>query len=300
MSALTELSQALAGVVERAGPTVVRVEGGSRSAASGVAWSENGVVVTTHHAVEREDEVGVGLSDGRVLSGPVLGRDPGTDLALLKIEAVGLTPAQWREALPRVGELVTAVGRPGRSARASLGVVNAVGDAWRTRTGGRLDRYVQLDLGGAASGALLLDASGAGLGLYSASLMRHTPIAIPAATVSRVAAAILAHGRVKRGFLGLATYPVPLPPEPARELEQTTGLMVVSVQPDGPAASGGMLLGDTIVAAAGERVTQPADLLPHLDEDKVGRALALRVLRAGALTDLTLTVGERGERAARP
>ncbi|HMK93518.1 MAG TPA: trypsin-like peptidase domain-containing protein [Thermoleophilia bacterium] len=296
MSVVTEFSQALAGMVEAVAPSVVRVEGGSRSAASGVVWSEKGVVVTTHHAVEREDEVGVSLADGRTLSGRVLGRDPGTDLALLQVEGSGLAPATWHETPPRVGEIVLAIGRPGRAARASLGIVNAVGDAWRTRGSGRIDLYVQLDLGPAPSGSLLVDASGRALGLYSSSLLRHTSMAIPASTLARVVKSIRAHGRVRRGFLGLATYPVPLPPEKAKELGQDSGLMLVSIQPDGPAARGGLLLGDTIVGVDGERVTQPADLLPHLDEERVGQPLSLRVLRAGAFTDLPLTVGDRVER----
>ena len=294
----TELSNALADVVEGAGKSVVRVEGSSR-AVSGSVFSDNGHVVAINHTVER-DEVELGLPDGGTAKARVVGRDPGTDLALLQAEIGGLVPAPWTDLDGvRVGHLVVGVYRPGRTTRASLGVVAALGDDWRTRYGGKIDRYLEasLPLQPGFSGGLLVNASGKALGLSTSGLLRGLPLGIPAATVKRVSEALMTGGRVRRGYLGVGSYPVALPAPLKSSLGQDSGLLILSVQAESPASRAGLLLGDVVVGVDGRPTAEPGDLLPALDEDRVGREITLRVVRAGELREMRATVGERGASA---
>ncbi len=293
---LTSLSADLASVVEAASPWVVRVEGRRRTASSGLVWSADGVVVASHHALDFDENVPVGLHDGRSVAGRVLGRDPGSDLAVLRVETSGLAPARWPLAqTPRVGEIVLSLSRPGRSARARLGIVSALGGEWRTPAGGRLESYLESDVAPhpGFSGGLLATAAGEPLGVNTAGLLRGASVAVPAAAVRRVVESLLARGRVRRGWLGIGTQPAPLPEDLRERLGQPAGLIVLSVQPGSPAARAGLLLGDVLLRAGEERLTSPAALLPGLDEDRVGQPLALSVLRAGEERSLAVTVGER-------
>jgi S1-C subfamily serine protease len=293
---LSSLSAELASVVETASASVVRVEGRRRTASSGVVWSGDGVVVASHHAVDADESVPVGLPDGRTVPARVVGRDPASDLAVLRTEATGLTPARFAASTaPRVGEIVLGLSRPGRSARARLGIVSAAGGEWRTPAGGRLESYLESDvaLHPGFSGGLLTSASGEPLGVNSAGLLRGTSLAVPAAAVRRIVEALLARGRVRRGWLGIGTQPIAFPAELRSRLGQHAGLIVLSVQPDGPAARAGILLGDVLLRAGEERLVSPAALLPSLDEDRIGQPLALSLLRAGEERGLVATVGER-------
>ena len=295
-ASLVELSGLLEAAVEGAAPGVVRVEGRRRSASSGVAWSADGVIVASHHAVDAEEGVPVGLHDGRTVTARVVGRDPGTDLAVLRAEATGLAVPRWDEGRPaRPGHLVVGVSRPGRSARARLGVVSAVAGEWRTPAGGRLESYLETDIDPhpGFSGGLLLGSDGRALGVTTAGLLRGAGMAVAAVSLRRVVESLLARGRVRRGWLGIGTQPVALGPDLRARVGQATALLVLSVQPESPAARAGLLLGDALLRAGEERLTGPAALLPALDEDRVGRELALRILRAGEEQDLTIVVGER-------
>jgi S1-C subfamily serine protease len=293
---IEEFSDALAAAVERTGPSVVRVEGRRRAPGSGVAWSED-VVVTADHVLEWDEDVAVGLPDGSRATAAVVGRDPGTDLAALRVAGGRLSAAPWEGALDglKVGHVVLAVGRPGRTAQARLGIVAALGDGWRTPSGGRLDRYVQSDVSLFAgfSGGALVGASGALLGLNTAGILRATPIAVPATTVRRVVESLLAHGQVRRGYLGIGTQPVRLPASLA-ELGQESALLVSSVQPGSPADRAGILLGDVLVSLDGHALTHPAELYPLLDEDRIGAEARASVIRAGARREVKVTVGARG------
>ena len=173
-----------------------------------------------------------------------------------------------------------------------LGLLRETG---RTRGGGKIDRYLEasLPLQPGFSGGLLVDASGKALGLSTSGLVRGIALGIPAATVKAVAEALLKGGRIRRGYLGLGSYPVVLPPALQSSLGQSAGLLVISVQPDSPAGSAGLLLGDVLVGVEGRPITEPADLLPMLDEDRVGREITLRIVRAGELREVRATVGER-------
>jgi S1-C subfamily serine protease len=292
-----DLSDGLAAMVERAAPSVVRVDGGRRTPGSGVAWSAD-AVVTAAHWLEGEDDVEVGLASGETASAEVTGRDPSTDLAVLRVKGGGLTPVAWSDAPLRVGQLALAVTRPGRGARASLGVVARLGDAFRTHAGGKLDRWIELDVGlhPGFSGGLVLDGAGRAIGLATAGLVRGTALAVPPATVARVAAALLAHGGVRRGYLGVSSFPVRLPAALEAAAGQQSGLLLTGVEEESPAARAGLALGDVLLALDGTAVGQMGDLLPLLEADRIGTVATARIARAGSLQELPVTVGARGGR----
>ena len=297
MSDITTLSNGLAAAVETAGQSIVRVDARDRMPATGIVWSDDGLIVTAHHIVQRDEEITVGLPDGTNVAASLVGRDPTTDIALLRVESSDLLAADWVDASDlKVGNLVLALGRPGRTVQATLGIVSALGDAWRTGAGGNVDRYLQTDvvMYPGFSGGPLVDVTGRVAGLNSSALARGVSVALPAATVRRVVETLLAHGKVRRGYLGVSTQRVRLPANLVEELGQETGLLIGAVVPDSPAESSGLFLGDTIVAVAGEPVRHHDDLLAKLSGDRVGQAVPLRIVRGGQVIDVPVTVGERG------
>lgn len=292
---LSEMSEALAEAVAEAGVGVVRVEGRGRLPASGIVWSADGLTVTANHVLERDDEIRIGLPDGQTAPATIVGRDHTTDLALLRA-AGGLAPLEWVEPdSARVGNLVMALGRPGRTVQATLGVVSAMGKSWRTRAGGHVDRYLQSDVTmyPGFSGGPLVAASGGVVGLNTSALLRGVTVSLPTPTVRSVVETLLAHGRVRRGYLGIGAQVVRLPDTWSAEFGQETGLLLSSVEAGSPAQSGGALLGDTIVALNGQPVRHMDDLMALLGEDLVGKAASVRVLRGGQTAEITITVGER-------
>ncbi|MGQ0551397.1 MAG: S1C family serine protease [Armatimonadota bacterium] len=296
MDVLLSISQGLAGIVEAIGPSVVRVEARARVPASGIAWSADGTVVTADHGVDREEGIQVGLSDGRVLPAHLIGRDPTTDIAVLRVEEGGLTPPEWVEASSiQVGHLGVALARPGRSVRANLGIVSAVGEAWRTPAGGEVARYVEVDVSMQAgfSGGPLASVGGKVLGLNTTGLLRRRVVTVPAATLRRVVETLLAHGRIPKGYLGIGAQPVRLPADLAGRLGQRTGLMVLSVEAGSPGEHGGLHLGDVVVSVEGSPVRHLEDLLIVLSADKIGSSMNVSLIRAGQLQTVAVTVGER-------
>lgn len=292
-----DLSGPLTTAVETAGPSVLRLAR-HRYPASATVWDPAaGLVVTTRHAVVGcEDSVQLTLPGGEEREAQVVGTDPGTDLALLKLAdpggLAGLEHADPGEL--KVGELTLALGRPGQSVRASLRIVGVLGGEVRTPHGGKLDRYIETDraLPRGFSGGPLVDLDGRLIGIDTSGLLRGADIALPVSTVKRVAAELLAHGAIRRGYLGVAVQRVRLPDDLASALGgQKSGALVVRVDPDSPAAKSGLVLGDTIVTLDGEAVGGP-DRLRELLADRKGAALAGRIVRGGALQDLKLTVGE--------
>ncbi|MDX1613167.1 MAG: trypsin-like peptidase domain-containing protein [Candidatus Promineifilaceae bacterium] len=294
-NAMEQLSAALAKSVAAAGPAVVQVNGRRRLPASGIVWTDEGVIVTANHVVRRDEKIRVGLSDGKSVQASLAGRDPSTDLAVLRVEATGLAAVGPATETVQVGHLVLALGRPGRTVQATLGIVSALGDAWRTSMGGHVDRYLQTDvvMYPGFSGGPLVDAAGQVVGLNSSALMRGVSLTVPLTTIDGVVDTLLAHGRMRRGYLGVSTQPVRLPGGMREELEQETGLLVVSVEPDSPADQGGLLLGDTIVGLGGSNVRQHDDLLALLSGDLVGQKTPVQIVRGGTVTTVNVTVGER-------
>jgi serine protease DegQ len=302
-STLRELSDDLAGAVARVAPSVVAVHARQRIPASAILWRD-GVVVGAHHTIKRDEDIPVTLADGSRTNATVAGRDPGTDLVVLRVPS-GLAssePATLRAAdeVPRVGELVLAVGRPGEDGvTATLGIVSAAQGPWRSWHGGDIDRFIRSDLTvyDGFSGSPLVDAKGAVLGLNSSALARGMAVTLPVATVERVVGQLLTRGHVARGYLGLAMQPVRIT-ESLRQrmggkITYEAGAMVVKVEAGGPADRAGILLGDVLVAVDGSAVTDPEEVSAALGGDAVGRKLAATVVRGGALVELSVTVGER-------
>ena len=231
------LSDLLADAVEAAGRSVVRVEARRRRPASGIVWSADGTIVAAEHAVQDEEHIRVALPDGREVPATLLGRDPSTDIAALRVDAPGLAAAEWRDVgALRVGHLVLALARPGRTVRARIGIVSALGQNWRTPHGGQLAHYLEPDVEPAPgfSGGPLVDVAGQVLGLNTAGLLRGTIVTVTAPTLRRVVDSLRAHGRIRRGYLGVAAHAVRLPLALAGQLQQNTGLLVIAVEPGAP------------------------------------------------------------------
>ena len=293
---LQSLSDDMVAAVETAGQSIVRVDGRRRMSASGIVWSADGVIVTAHHVVTRDENLTIGLPNGDEVTATVAGRDPSTDLVVLRAQASGLSVPQWVESdALRVGQLVLALGRPGRTVQATLGVVSAVGGSWRTGAGGQIDRYLQTDvvMYPGFSGGPLVGASGAVLGLNTSALLQGVSVSIPTGTLKSVVATLLEHGHVRRGYLGVGAQPVRLPDPIAQEIDQETGLLLVSVEADSPAAKSGLVMGDTIVTFDGEAVRHMDDLQALLSGDRVGKAFPMRIVRGGELREIKVTVGAR-------
>ncbi len=294
---MTAVSDALSGAVEAAGAAVVRVSGGRRPA-TGIVWSADGVILTTEHVARREGEITVTLGDGRELPATLAGRDPSTDVAVLRVQATGLPVLQWRETDGvKVGQLVLALGRPGRTVRARLGILSAVGGEWRVPGGSRIDRYVEPDIEPAfgISGGPLLDAEGRAIGVNTARLQRGTVLTIPTATLRRVVETLLAHGRVRRGYLGIAAQTVPVPAALESAVGQRAGLLVHGVEPGSPAERAGILIGDLVYSIGGRPVHRPDELMGLLTEDRIGATESVRFVRAGKIQEAQVTIGDRSQ-----
>jgi S1-C subfamily serine protease len=298
MSDLTEISNQLADAVQSAGAWTVRVQARRGPPASGIALAAD-LVLTADHVVDpsREDAIRIGLPDGSEVGASVVGRDAATDLAVLRIASGSLAPARAADAEPRTGALALVVARPGSAPSASLGLITGVGGPARTRRGGVLERFIQVDavLYPGFSGGPLTDASGNVLGMITSGLGFGGPgVAIPWSVATQVAETIGRHGKVPRGYLGVGSQPVSLS-QGAKDLTggQERGLLVVQVAEGGPAATAGFLQGDILVRLDGDAVTNADDLQGMLGPNRVGSSVTASVVRGGELRDLTITVGTR-------
>jgi S1-C subfamily serine protease len=289
-------SEGLAATVERAGKSVVAVHARPRFASAGVVWRP-GVIVTAEHTVRREEEINVTLPDGSERAATLAGSDAGTDIAVLRLaepageappEAAGnIAPRSSIETRP--GHLALAIGRSENSGvNATLGIISAVSGAWRTWRGGRLDRYIRLDLTmyPASSGAAVIDTAGGVIGVATAGLSRIAGLAIPASTIDRVTDEILSRGHVARGYLGVGLQPVALE-------DRQRGLIVLSIERGGPADKAGLLVGDIFVSLGGTPVSDTGDVQNALESAAVGQAMEAGLLRGGEQRQIAITVGER-------
>lgn len=289
--ALLAHSQALAAVVENVGASTLAVLGRGRVFASAVVWRD-GLVVTAAHVFRRTPAAATfATAAGETLTAALVGIDSSTDLALFRLpEGCAISPVVSGGATGvRAGHVLVAVGRDAEGDLiASAGIVNRAGGAWQTWLGGHLDRLIRLDGGiyEGLSGAPVADAAGSVIGIATSALSRSYGVVVPAATISRVVDALLAHGRIARPRLGIGAQPVPLPSGEGR-----SGLLVTSLLTGGTAEQAGLFIGDIVVEAAG---TPVADLgaLRHALAAHVGASVTLAVLRGGVAMALACSVGE--------
>ena len=287
---LAALSGELASVVAQTGKSVVAVHARPRFSSSGVFWRP-GIIVTAEHTIRREEEIAVTLPNGTNVAATLAGSDPGTDVAVLKVDADA--PIRPAAAEPVPGNLILAIGRSQDSGvNASMGIVSAVSGSWRTWRGGRLDRYIRLDLTlfPNSSGGVVVDTAGGALGIATSNLSRIAGVAIPASTVNRVMDEILARGSVSRGYLGVGLQPVELPGRKA-------GLIVLSLEPDGPAAKAGVLIGDILVTLGGTDTGDTEDIQSVLEARAVGQGVEAVFLRGGQTRTVSIAIGERPRRS---
>jgi S1-C subfamily serine protease len=293
---LSTLSNQMADAVERVRPALVLVNGRQRQPASGVVFAPE-YVLTAEHVIEREEDLTIETDDGGTLPAQIAGRDPVSDLAILKVAGLALDPATPTHAPARVGQIVLAVGRPSSNGpMASLGIVSAVGGPLRTSRGAVLEQFIQVDATPypGFSGGPLIDPTGAVIGVLTTGLINGVPLVVPAAAAWRTAETLAAQGHIKRGYLGISSQPVELPAAQRGGQAQESGLLVVRVEPDSPAARAGLLLGDILVSVDGKSVADTDDLQVHLSGDRVGATVAVAVIRGGTPQTLSLTIGQRG------
>jgi serine protease Do len=287
-NSLAAVSESLAGVVERAGQSVVAVHARPRFTSAGVIWRP-GVIVTAEHTVRREEEIEVTLPDGSERSAKLVGSDAGTDIAVLRLAEPAGEVATRSSIEVRPGHLALAIGRSENSGvNATLGIISAVSGAWRTWRGGRLDSYIRLDLTmyPASSGAAVIDTAGGVIGIATAGLSRIAGLAIPPSTIDRVTEEILSRGHVARGYLGVGLQPVAIE-------DHQKGLIVLSVERGGPADKAGLLVGDIFVSLSGKPVTDTGDVQTALEMVSVGQPIEAGLLRGGQAQRIAITVGER-------
>jgi S1-C subfamily serine protease len=293
---LIALSGALAAAVEQAAQSAVAVHARPRFDSSGVHWKP-GIVVTAEHALRRDDDIRVTAPKGAALPAELVGRDPGTDIAVLRVKDLDTPLAVPAEKSIQPGNVALAVGRWKDSALAAFGVISGVSGPSQTWRGGKLDQVIRLDLvlhpGGA--GGAVVDASGKLIGIATAALSRVSVFALPLATVDRVVEKLLAHGRIPRGYVGMGLQPASLPEHliNALRLSSPNALIAVSVDADGPAGRAGAMIGDVLVELGGKVTAQPEDVQAVLDPDSIGQKMKARILRGGELRELEITVGER-------
>jgi len=289
---MASLSEELAAAVERAGRVVVAVHARPRYPSSGVFWRP-GIIVTAEHTVRKEEEITATLPGGSAVPATLVGSDAGTDVAVLRVESSeGVEPVAAGPP-PAAGSLVLCVGRsPDSGVNASMGIVSALSGSWRSWRGGRLDHYIRLDLRmfPNSSGGLVVSTAGQTVGIATSALSRIAGLAIPVSTVDRVVDEILARGRVARGYLGVGLQPVELP-------DHHKGLIVLSLEPEGPAARAGLLIGDILVFLDGKALTDTDDIQAVLESRRAGQDVEAEVLRGGVPKRIAVTVGERPGRS---
>jgi S1-C subfamily serine protease len=283
---LQDLSGALVGLVAAAAPAIVSVHS-HRSRSSGFVWRP-GFVVTADEALADEGDVAVELSGGSTVAARVAGRDPTTDIALLRIDRKDLPPAALNRVELAAGAVAVVVGAENGEPTAALGVVSRAGGPWRSMRGGEIDARLELaiPLRRRAEGGPALDAAGRVFGMAVFGPRRRV-LVIPTATIDRVAARLESHGRIARGYLGLGLQPV------AVESGEGSGAMVMSVDPKGPGALAGVQQGDVIVAWNGEPIRHLQSVLHSLGSDSAGQTITLGLRRAGETRQVSLTIGER-------
>lgn len=285
-SLLQDLSQALGGFVGAAAPSIVAIHS-HHSRSSGLIWRD-GLIVTADEALAEEGEIAVSLDGGDTAQATLVGRDPTTDIALLRIDRKDLPPAPLHKTELTTGTLTLVVGAEDGRPTAALGIVSRSAGAWRSLRGGEIDARLELDVSirRRAEGGLVLSADGHAIGMAVFGPRRKV-LVIPAATIERVAPRLESHGRIARGYLGLGLQPVTV------DGAEGAGAMVMSVDPKGTGATAGIHQGDILVAWNGEPIRHVQSLLRALGPDSVGQTVTLRLRRAGETRQVSLLIAER-------
>jgi len=297
-SMLETISNELAAATEKVGSSVVAVHARRWMPTSGIEWKK-GVVVTVHHGVQRDEDIKVLLDGGRAVSAKLAGRDPSTDLAVLRIEEVTSGAPQLGDSTSlRLGHLVLALGRTRRGDLvASSGIIGGISGEWRNRRGGQLDQHIRLDLAlyPGFSGGPLLNARGEVVGVNTRGLGHGRAVTVPVATVNRVVEELLEKGRIARPYLGIAMQPVEVPENMRAKLpaETRVGLLVMHVENGGPAEKAGVLLGDVLFEVGGKTVGHLDAIQDSLATAKIGDVLEIRLIRAGEIKAVSVALGER-------
>lgn len=303
---LAAFSDDLAHLVERVGASVVALQA-RRSYPASAVLLEPGVVATAAHTLRREDGITAVLADGSASPATLVGVDPGTDVAVLRLEsAQGATlessrgtPIEFGDAAAvRTGHFVIAVSRgTDGSLSASAGIVARTGGEWRTWRGGHIDRLVQLDGGlwAGFSGGPVVDARGGVIGIGTSALSRGRAVVIPGSVLKRVSAQLLARGHVSHAYIGAAVQSVEVPEALRGSLgiSQSHGLIVISTVPQGPADGAGIALGDTLLTLDGKPLADVDDLKAALGADRIGKSVAVSLIRAKQLVNVEVVIAER-------
>lgn len=295
-NSLIDFSNQLADTVAHAGASIIAVLDGGRSGVAGTVWRP-AVAVTIAHTIRNLDEVTVVLPSGDEAKAAVTARDPGTDLAILSVPSDLPVARAANDAEVRAGELALAVSRRGKEGlAASHGIVGAIGGAWRTWSGGRMDRWIRLDLNPfpGFSGGPILNASGEALGIAVSGRGRSAAV-IPTSTVNRVADQLIKHGRPLRGYIGVGLQPVAFPEDAWQSLGIASGhgLLITAISPGSPAEEARLTLGDVIVTIEGNPIRAGLGLQWLLDGETVGKTLTLGIIRVGRLEHIAITVREK-------
>lgn len=291
MATLRALSNSLADAVAQAAPAVVRVHG-EAGTGTGLVWAEGLVLASTE-----DDAVTVAGADGTARDATLVGRDGSTGVAVLRAPDLAARPLEHGDVRGlRVGNLALALARPGKSARATLGMITTLGDEWRLRSGAKIDRYIDTDIalpsefGGTA---VIADADGALIGFGLSGRRHHRGVIVPHATLARIVERAQSPDAGKRPYLGIATYPVPIPAAQRTAAAQERGLMVLEVEEQSPAARAGLLLGDVVLGVGSASTENVHDLFAALSDLRAGTQTTARVLRGDAVHALPLTLGTR-------
>lgn len=290
---LVQFSDALAARVEFTKPTAVAIRLAHERFVTGIVWQSD-VVVASEQSLPRREEFEVVMTGGTVTTAKVAGRDSSTNIAVLRPQApLASSSITTNEA--RAGAIVIAIGADGTGgASARLGIVNIVGPEWHSSRGGLIDRRIALDVRLARSeeGGPIFDAAGSCIGMSTFG-PRGQVLVIPAATIDRIVPTLLKDGRVARGWLGVALQAVAVPDALRETVDQSSGLMVMSVVENGPAAQAGIVAGDIILSVDGTSTRRFRKIARHFGSENIGRKAELRVIRSGAVITVKTTIAER-------
>ncbi len=301
-SVLETLSNDFAAAAESVSNSVVAIYGRRWMPSSGIQWRK-GYIVTAHHTIRREEDITVVAAGGKSFKANLAGRDPSTDIAVLKVSeesAVPIPPFGDGQGL-KLGHVVLALGRSrGSNLVASAGIVGGISGEWEPRRGGRLDQHIRLslELYPGFSGGPLVSAQGKVVGMNTRGLSRGRAVTIPLATVNRIVDELIQKGHIAKPYLGLAMQPVPVPESLRGKVpgSGSSAVLVVHVEPGGPADKAGVLLGDVVIELQGKPVEDTGDIQQLLGSSKIGETVEATVLRGGAPLKLSITLADRPTR----